>query len=89
MAKQSRYDLALANIDARLGALRDIANFLSEHKDAALVAERSIAELQTARNLLTSAGESATAKPNGKPRTRKARKAGLPTSAAADPAPHF
>ena len=74
MAKQSKYDQALAHIDARLGALRDIANYLDEHReDASATANRDIEALQYARNLLTSAVDGPT---NGsaKPKRQRTKK---------------
>ncbi len=75
MSKPSRYDLALQNIDAKLGTLRDVASFIDEHGDKAKAyADTHIEQLQYARNLLTGASsESGEAKPK---RTR--RKKGLP-----------
>ena len=83
IAKQSKFALALKNIDARLGALRDIANYIGTHGgDAERAADTEITSPQTARNLLTSAVDGPTngsAKPK---RTRKAKAAKEPEAKA-------
>ncbi len=84
MAKKSKFENAIASLDAKLGTLRDIATFLDAHPQNPLATvEADIEKLQYARNLLTGASSEPTeAKPK---RTRKKRGMPLATAKTEEP----